>query len=555
MESAPSMYTQTRLSKRGSTYYFRAMIPKPLQAHFGKKEIVYSLRTKDRQEASRLVRQASAKLDAEFEAIQKPIKPANQQLTVLDEATVGGICDLWRYQCLEGDVWYRIQGFTDDEYEQRQADHAQTIESLREILAKGRLERIQPALSQFLALISVEFCGDPEDQRKLAWTFLEAVIDTHLAVMQRDHGEVVATPPAPHIRIGKKTESLVPQGRAGSIRGKTLKDCFELWKDRRANRPQKTVAAYWAALEGFISFAGTKVVSDYSEECVYAYIDNLLKQGEHDPHTIAKNIGFLRSIFNAAKKRLKLSGNPFSEIEVPGLDVYKVRRLPLSHDDLKTLFASTVFQQSGMKRGGGGAAAYWLPLLSLFTGARLEELGQLYVTDVKREKGIWYLDITDIIENDVLKQSHPKRLKSPSARRNIPLHPQLIQTGFLDYLAAIKAEKHTRLFPLLKADCKGDITGNFSKWWSRYRRRIGVGSKLKTFHSFRHTFKDAMREAEIDVMVANRLMGHKDDSMGGHYGLGHSLRVLDLAMKKIDYPDLVIPSYKLLIADHREKRQ
>lgn len=553
MESTPIMYTQTRLSKRGSVYYFRAMIPKPLQAHYGKKEIVYSLRTKDRQEASRLVRQASAKLDADFEAIQKPVNLPSQQVSVLDEDTVRGICDLWRHQCLEGDVWYRTQGLTDDEYEQRQADHAETIKSLREILAKGRLDRIQPALGQFLNLIGVEFCGNTEDQRKLAWTFLEAVIDTHLAVMQRDRGEVVATPPAPLMRTGKSSKKSSSHGSAGQLNGRTLLDCFDLWKDRRANRPEKTVAAYQAALDDFLTFAGIKAASDYNEETVYAYIDDLLKRGEQDPHTIAKHIGFLRAIFNAAKKRLKLSSNPFSEIEVPGLDIHKVRRLPLSQDDLKNIFTSTVFQQGGMKRGGGGAAAYWLPLLSLYTGARLEELGQLYAADVKQEKGIWYLDITDIIEDNRLKISHPKRIKSASARRKLPLHPRLLDAGFLDYLDAIKAQKHIRLFPLLEVDCKGDITGNFSKWWTRYRRRIGIKSKLKPFHSLRHTFKDAMREAEIDVMVANRLMGHKDDSMGGHYGLGHSLRVLDLAIKRIDYPDLEVPRYKPFIANKRTK--
>lgn len=553
MESAPSMYTQTRLSKRGSIYYFRAMIPKELQEHYSKKEVVYSLRTKDRKEASRLVRLASAKLDAEFEAIQKPINPANQQLTVLDESTVRSICDLWKHECLEGDVWYRSQGLSDTEFEQRQSDHAQSIEALREILAKGRLERIQPALSQFLSLIGIEFCGNPEDERKLAWTFLEAVIDTHLAVMQRDRGEVVATPPAPSMRTGQRASPIPQQVGAEQIRVKTLADCFAIWKDRRAQRPEKTVIAYRAALDAFITFAGTKPVSEYTEDTVYAYIDDLLLRAEQDPHSIAKNIGFLRAIYNAAKKRFKLSTNPFSEIEVPGLDIYKIRRLPLSGDDLKTIFTSTVFEQGGMKRGGGGSAAYWLPLLSLYTGARLEELGQLYSADVKREKDIWYLDITDIIEDDVLKERHPKRLKSPSARRKIPLHTQLVKAGFLDYVNAIKAQKNTRLFPLLKMDSKGDITGNFSKWWTRYRRRIGIVSKLKTFHSFRHTFKDAMREAEIDVMVANRLMGHKDDSMGGHYGLGHSLRVLDMAIKKIDYPGLVVPPYRPLNADQHRK--
>jgi len=37
------MNYQTRLAKRGGTYYFRAKIPADLIAHYGKKEIKVSL--------------------------------------------------------------------------------------------------------------------------------------------------------------------------------------------------------------------------------------------------------------------------------------------------------------------------------------------------------------------------------------------------------------------------------------------------------------------------------------------------------------------------------
>ncbi len=164
-------------------------------------------------------------------------------------------------ECLDGDVWYRSQGLTDDAYEQRQSDHTQTIEVLREILAKGRLERIQPAPSQFLHLIGVEFCGNADDQRKLAWSFLETGIDTHLAVMQRDRGEVVATPPAPLFRSGSNLQSHPPQKAVNTSR--TLQDCFDLWKDRRASRPKKTVFAYRTERDDLVAFAGTKAASTY----------------------------------------------------------------------------------------------------------------------------------------------------------------------------------------------------------------------------------------------------------------------------------------------------
>jgi hypothetical protein len=64
------MYGQTRLHRRGSVYYFRAMVPKDLRDHFGKREIVYSLRTRDGAEAIRLVRRASVDLDEQFERIR-----------------------------------------------------------------------------------------------------------------------------------------------------------------------------------------------------------------------------------------------------------------------------------------------------------------------------------------------------------------------------------------------------------------------------------------------------------------------------------------------------
>ncbi len=47
------------------------------------------------------------------------------------------------------------------------------------------------------------------------------------------------------------------------------------------------------------------------------------------------------------------------------------------------------------------------------------------------------------------------------------------------------------MFPGLRPDKKGAVTGNWSKWWGRYARQSGITDRRKVFHSFRHTFKDA----------------------------------------------------------------
>jgi integrase len=65
-----------------------------------------------------------------------------------------------------------------------------------------------------------------------------------------------------------------------------------------------------------------------------------------------------------------------------------------------------------------------------------------------------------------------------------------------------------RLFPELRQDNKGVLTGNFSKWFGRYlRESVGIKDRRKTFHSFRHTFKDVCREAEVSQEVHDALTG------------------------------------------------
>lgn len=73
-------------------------------------------------------------------------------------------------------------------------------------------------------------------------------------------------------------------------------------------------------------------------------------------------------------------------------------RDPYNRDDLTRIFAPADFLTSGLTRGqgkrqknkteysrpdsGGRASRFWVPLLGLFTGARIEELSQLHLSDV-----------------------------------------------------------------------------------------------------------------------------------------------------------------------------
>lgn len=533
------MHGESRLLKRRSTYYFRAGIPSDLQSLYGRKEIVYSLRTKDYREAKRLVRLASVRLDEEFENIRRQRSPERPRtVSILDEETIRGLCESWRHECLATDVWSRAQGMSDAEYEVARAQRSETLSALRDILAKGRLEKIEPALQQFLNLINLDFCGPPEDLRRLAWTFLETVIETHQAIMRRDEGEVVPTPPEPRPVSIQASREIPDIGN-----GLSFEACFEIWKAAVRNRPIKTIKDFQSVMNDFIARAGNRVVSQYTSADAYDYEDHLRDRDGIAPETIDKKLSYLRAIYSAAKKRHKtLPENPFSKIEVSRDRIEPAERQPFEHGDLVKIFGSPIYTQGIRLLGGGGEAAVWLPLLALFTGARLEEIGQLLVADICTEHGIDYLSITDL-NPEADRGQTGKHLKNAASRRKLPIHPELIRIGFMRYVGSLRKKEEVRLFPALRPDCHGKVTGNWSKWWSRFRRKVlGITSRLKPFHSFRHTFRDACRDAGLGEEVTDALMGHTlSQKTGRRYGRGFSIAKLHEAISKINYPGLVIP--------------
>src|SRR5205823_4616345 len=90
--------------------------------------------------------------------------------------------------------------------------------------------------------------------------------------------------------------------------------------------------------------------------------------------------------------------------------------------ELQTLFSCPVFTEGERPKGGQGEAAFWLPLLALFTGARLGELAGLTADDVRVEQQsrIPALYIRERTERG-------RRLKTSASERVVPVHRELIR--------------------------------------------------------------------------------------------------------------------------------
>lgn len=267
-------------------------------------------------------------------------------------------------------------------------------------------------------------------------------------------------------------------------------------------------------------------------------MEDLSKFPPRAPGTINKAFQLLSAIFEDARKRSELEEaagwlNHFPSARVEEDDEDRERD-PFDAADLKRIFVEAPVHGLGERQHGGqGEAQYWLPLLALFTGARLSELGQLRVCDVQTDGGsMAFLDIGT---------SGGRTVKTRNSIRKVPLHPELRLMGFHAYVERVKAAAgaEATLWPLLKSAEDRARTASFSQWFGNYLRRkpLSINDKKKVFHCFRHLFKDLCRDAGLSEDVHDALTGHAaGKSVGRSYGSGHSVARLYAEISKVKVP-------------------
>ncbi|SEL70302.1 hypothetical protein SAMN04515666_1055 [Bosea lupini] len=267
--------------------------------------------------------------------------------------------------------------------------------------------------------------------------------------------------------------------------------------------------------------------------------EDLTAYPQRAPATINKAFTLLSAMVEHARKRSDLEEasswpNHFPSAWVEGDDNEGGDREPFSSDDLKRIFVDgPVHRQGKRQTGGRGEAQYWLPLLALFTGARLSELGQLRVCDVQADDGgIAFISIGT---------SGGRKVKTKTSIRKVPIHPELKLMGFLAYVELRRGEggAEATLWPLLRSAEGRAHTAAWSQWWGNYqgRKPISIADRAKVFHSFRHLFKDMCRDAGLSEDVHDALTGHAvGRNVGRGYGSGHSVSRLFAEMSKVKAP-------------------
>ncbi|MGP0061771.1 MAG: hypothetical protein ACLPID_21100 [Beijerinckiaceae bacterium] len=147
-------------------------------------------------------------------------------------------------------------------------------------------------------------------------------------------------------------------------------------------------------------------------------------------------------------------------------------------------------------------AIYWAPLLGYYSMARLGEILGLMVTDI---------DSAPPIPSLKLRRNQIRGLKTKkTSKRRLPIHPELLRLGFLEYVAELQNAGHQMLFPeLRKRGDKTALSSLFNKEWTKIldHQLPNARSETKTFYSFRHTGNTQLLGV-VEDSVRIKLMGH-----------------------------------------------
>lgn len=286
----------------------------------------------------------------------------------------------------------------------------------------------------------------------------------------------------------------------------TVRSLLTEWKFIK-KPSQDTFRACELAVEGLLEMLKVSDIdlNGLSRKFGQQYSAHLIKNCQ-SRKTAHGKLTWIKSLLNFASDDLELiPRNPWRGIEIKYSQTSPRRNW--SDSEISTLLnALTSPDKSSITRhaGAGADASYWLPMLAMYTGARLSELAQLIPSDLVEEPDGYWLNITDKAEH--------QKLKSVAAKRKIPIHQALIDAGLLTYAIAQAKSAHSTMWPMLpmRQDKAG---GYFSNWFGRYLKCLGITGL--DFHSFRHTFRSKLVLANTPEAVIDNVMGH---SVTGNVG-------------------------------------
>jgi integrase len=475
-------------------YWLRKRVPEDLRPLVGKLEEKQSLKTKDPAEAKRLHAAKLAEIEAHWEALRRP---ATQ--------TPAGITSLTERQAHERAVWvygywlnlhkenpssqtFWRTGLYDSLWQpERPLAFDTPRQQIDDRLAVGEME-VWCRRHAETVLIARDLEVDDESRRRLEKGIAAAAQRASLVLEKWAQGDFVGAPvPA----------ALDQRGPAPVEPSVTFDFLLSGWEAERKPLP-KTSYEYKRVIRDLRTFLGHDNAGKVAPADLVRWKSHLLEAGLHAKTIKDAKLAPVRAILQWAVDNHHLGENPASRVTIDVKRRAGDGKRSFSDEEAILILTAARAERDPTKR--------WLPLLSAYSGARIAELSQLRAEDIISVSGVSCMRITP----------EAGSLKTVSSERIVPLHPAVIEAGFLQFVTG--AGKGP-LFAELKPDAFGSRGGNGTKIIGRWVRGLGIDDeRVSPSHSWRHRFKTLARKHGLAVDVSNAITGHAGKTAAEKYG-------------------------------------
>jgi hypothetical protein len=528
------------LVRKGNRFYFRIRVPQQLVPALGRTEVTQPLGNISQAQAAIQAKELGHRYAKDFEtelhrlglAANAPT-PAPIRKRAATPEEVRHIARAAARELLATDEEVRIDGMRSAGADYWLGVVADLDEAVGDALAEGRIGGIRARFDADLAAHGLKAPEDRTEARRMLRAWAVEHSKALQGIQRRSRGEPIETPdpvPLPEsLRAPDAAPVAADKKPASALK---LRDVFTLWQAAKRDRPAKTVQKAEKSVCVFEELTGNPSLSELTKASGSAFKAKLLTSKLSDK-SAKDRLEWVQILLNfEATAYGRIPANPWKGLAIevqhePTREEWKDR-------DVCKLLGHAVFQRYELPTSGnsGGAAAYWVPLIGAFTGARITEIAQMLADDVYEEGGRWYFRI------EVTKPW--QKLKNKWSRRRIPVHPELVRLGLPEYATDLRAKGEERLFPALAISELNNAGGGISSWFSALKTAAGFGPQ-NTFHGWRNTVETKLQRAREGQLHINKYLGHAPEGTGQKvYERLQPQDLIDTA-DKIQYEGLMLP--------------
>jgi integrase len=283
----------------------------------------------------------------------------------------------------------------------------------------------------------------------------------------------------------------------------------------------RTKVAYERYLRQFGDFLKHRDATRVEDTDVLRYEQHML-ESKLSHNTIENRFNGLKAIFNYARSKKLISNRPFEK--------YSFRAKPDPQDDVRGFTPDEQRKLLQMAREQNDPVIRWCTWLQWGSGLRIGEAADASTRDVEKIGDHWCLHIR-------WQNREGGSLKNRSSIRTVPIHPAVLEEGFLNYVQSLR---EGALFPSVELGGRyNNRADSITRSMGRFVRKTAriTDPNISPNHSWRHAFETINRDLEIRTDVTNKLTGHIDPKSSIPAGYGeYVIATLAKAVERIPCP-------------------